>query len=284
VVLETLMLSVLNHNCAVAAAAARMVTAAGDRPLVKMGGRRTHQDAAVAAVRAAYLAGFTATSNLAAGHRYGIPTAGTAAHAFTLLHGSEAEAFATQIEALGTDTTLLVDTYDITRGIATAIEVAGPQLRAIRIDSGNPGQLARQAREQLDRLGAPNVQIVVSGDLDEHSIAALRTEPVDSYGVGPSVVTGSAYRPPGWFTSWSRATVGRWPSTANRRPLGVAPKVPCAGTSPMAPRSRSWCSCAADRQSSGSTTGCSRCRCSGKGTLLARHPRCGRDANGSGLR
>jgi nicotinate phosphoribosyltransferase len=191
VLLETLVLSVLNHDCAVAAAAARMASAAGDRPLVEMGGRRTHEEAAVAAARAAYLAGFAATSNLATGQRYGIPTAGTAAHAFTLLHDSEADAFAAQVEALGTDTTLLVDTYDITQGIATAIEVAGPRLRAIRIDSGNLGELARQAREQLNRLGAPDVQIVVSGDLDEHSIAALRAEPVDSYGVGTSVVTGS---------------------------------------------------------------------------------------------
>ncbi|MGH3803092.1 MAG: nicotinate phosphoribosyltransferase, partial [Pseudonocardiaceae bacterium] len=191
VVLETLVLSVLNHDCAVATAAARMVGAAGDRPLTEMGGRRTHEEAAVAAARAAYLAGFAATSNLAAGQRYGIPTTGTAAHAFTLLHDSEADAFAAQVEALGTDTTLLVDTYDITRGIATAIEVAGPRLRAIRIDSGDLGERARQAREQLDRLGAPDVQIVVSGDLDEYSIAALRAEPVDSYGVGTSVVTGS---------------------------------------------------------------------------------------------
>jgi nicotinate phosphoribosyltransferase len=191
VVLETLALSVLNHDCAVAAAAARMASAAGDRPLMEMGGRRTHEAAAVAAARAAYLGGFAATSNLAAGQRYDIPTAGTAAHAFTLLHDSEADAFTAQVDALGTDTTLLVDTYDITQGIATAIEVAGPRLRAIRIDSGDLGQLARQAREQLDRLGAPDVQIVVSGDLDEYSIAALRADPVDSYGVGTSVVTGS---------------------------------------------------------------------------------------------
>lgn len=191
VVLETLVLSVLNHDSAVATAAARMAQAAGDRTLVEMGGRRTHEEAAVAAARSAYLGGFCATSNLAAGDRYGIPTAGTAAHAFTLLHDSEADAFAAQVAALGTDTTLLVDTYDITRGIATAIEVAGPGLRAIRIDSGDLAELARQAREQLDRLGARGVQIVVSGDLDEFSIAALRAEAVDSYGVGTSVVTGS---------------------------------------------------------------------------------------------
>jgi nicotinate phosphoribosyltransferase len=191
VILETLVLSVLNHDSAVATAATRMASAAGDRPLVEMGSRRTHEEAAVAAARAAYLGGFSATSNLAAGQRYGIPTTGTAAHAFSLLHDTEAEAFAAQVAALGTDTTLLVDTYDITQGIATAIEVAGPRLRAIRIDSGDLGELARQAREQLDGLGAPDVQIVVSGDLDEYSIAALRAHPVGSYGVGTSVVTGS---------------------------------------------------------------------------------------------
>ncbi len=191
VVLETLVLSVLNHDSAVASAAARMAGAAGDRPLVEMGSRRTHEEAAVAAARAAYLGGFSATSNLAAGQRYGIPTTGTAAHAFSLLPDSEPDAFAAQVAALGTDTTLLVDTFDITQGIATAIEVAGPGLRAIRIDSGDLGELARQAREQLDQLGAPDVQIVVSGDLDEYSIAALRADPVDAYGVGTSVVTGS---------------------------------------------------------------------------------------------
>jgi nicotinate phosphoribosyltransferase len=191
VMLETLVLSVLNHDSAVATAAARMASAAGQRPLVEMGSRRTHEEAAVAAARAAYLGGFSATSNLAAGQRYGIPTTGTAAHAFSLLHDSEADAFTAQVGALGVDTTLLVDTYDISDGIVTAIEVAGPGLQAIRIDSGDLGELARQAREQLDRLGAPDVQIVVSGDLDEYSIAALRAEPVDSYGVGTSVVTGS---------------------------------------------------------------------------------------------
>ena len=191
VVLETLVLSILNHDCAVAAAAARMVTAAAGRSLVEMGGRRTHERAAVDAARAAYLAGFTATSNLEAGARYGIPTTGTAAHAFTLLHDTEADAFRAQVAALGIGTTLLVDTYDITAGIATAVEVAGPSLGAVRIDSGHLGELARQARKQLDALGASSTKIVLSGDLDEYAIAALRAEPVDGYGVGTSLVTGS---------------------------------------------------------------------------------------------
>lgn len=193
VALETLTLSILNHDCAVASAAARMVSAANGRPMIEMGSRRTHENAAVAAARAAYLAGFDSTSNLEAGRRYGIPTRGTAAHAYTLLHASEAEAFSSQVAALGADTTLLVDTYDITRGIETAVEAAGTKLGAVRIDSGDLGVLARQAREQLDALGATETRIVVSGDLDEYSIAALRAEPVDAYGVGTSLVTGSGF-------------------------------------------------------------------------------------------
>ena len=191
VILETLALSVFNHDCAIASAAARMVAAAGGRPLIEMGSRRTHEEAAVAAARAAYLAGFASTSNLEAGRRYGIPTTGTAAHAFVLLHDDERQAFASQVASSGSKTTLLVDTYDITRGIDAAVAAAGPELGAIRIDSGDLGELARQAREQLDRLGARGTRIVLSGDLDEYAIAALRAEPVDAYGVGTSLVTGS---------------------------------------------------------------------------------------------
>jgi nicotinate phosphoribosyltransferase len=191
VVLETLILSVLNHDCAIAAAAARMVTAARGRPLIEMGSRRTHEEAAVAAARASYLAGFASTSNLAAGRRYGIPTAGTAAHAFTLLHDDEVAAFTSQIAALGKQTTLLVDTYDIRQGIRNAIAVAGPDLRAVRIDSGDLSVLAQHSRDLLDELGATETKIVVSGDLDEYAIASLAAEPVDVYGAGTAVVTGS---------------------------------------------------------------------------------------------
>lgn len=191
VVLETVVLSILNYDSAVAAAAARMVTAAAGRPIIEMGSRRAHERAAVAAARAAYLAGFASTSNLAASRRFNVPTAGTAAHAFTMLHDEERAAFAAQIDALGRSTTLLVDTYDITRGIELAIEVAGPELGAVRIDSGDLGVMARKAREQLDALGATSTRIVVSGDLDEFSIAALAAAPVDAYGAGTAVVTGS---------------------------------------------------------------------------------------------
>jgi nicotinate phosphoribosyltransferase len=191
VALETLVLSVLNHDSAIAAAAARMVTAARGRPIIEMGSRRTHEDAAIAAARAAYLAGFASTSNLAAGARYGIPTTGTSAHAFTLLHDAETTAFQSQVAALGKNTTLLVDTYDIAQGIRNAIAVAGPGLRAIRIDSGDLSVLAQHSRELLDSLGATETKIIVSGDMDEYAIATLAAEPVDMYGAGTAVVTGS---------------------------------------------------------------------------------------------
>ncbi|GGN67425.1 nicotinate phosphoribosyltransferase [Actinoplanes lobatus] len=191
VVLETLILSVLNHDSAIAAAAARMVTAARGRPIIEMGSRRTHEQAAVAAARAAYLAGFASTSNLAAGRAYGIPTTGTSAHAFTLLHDDEPTAFGSQVATLGKNTTLLVDTYDISQGIRNAIAIAGPDLRAIRIDSGDLSVLAQQSRELLDSLGATETKIIVSGDMDEYSIATLAAEPVDMYGAGTAVVTGS---------------------------------------------------------------------------------------------
>ena len=191
VVLETLALSILNHDSAVANAAARMSIAAGDRPLAEMGSRRAAERSAVAAARAAYIAGFGATSNLEAGREWGIPTMGTAAHAWTLLHDTEEQAFRSQIDALGIDTTLLIDTYDIRTGVETAIRVAGTALGGVRIDSGDLPTVAAEVRAQLDHLGATNTRITVTSDLDEFAIAALAASPVDAYGVGTSVVTGS---------------------------------------------------------------------------------------------
>jgi nicotinate phosphoribosyltransferase len=248
VVLETLALSVLNHDCAVAAAAARMVTAARGRALIEMGSRRTHEDSAVAAARAAYLAGFAATSNLEAGRRYAVPTTGTAAHAFTLVHDDETAAFVAQLDALGKQTTLLVDTYDVTAGIRAAVAAAGPNLGAIRIDSGDLSMLAAHSRQLLDSLGATETRIVVSGDLDEYAIAALAAEPVDAYGAGTAVVTGSGAATAGLVyklvevdgrpvvkRSEHKATIGgRKSATRRHRPTGTATEeiVVSQGTAP----------------------------------------------------
>jgi len=191
VLLETLVLSILNFDSAIASAASRMTSAAVERPCLEMGARRTHEDAAVAAARAAVVAGFAGTSNLEAGRRYGLPTIGTAAHAFTLLHDDERSAFESQVAALGSGTTLLVDTYDVREGVRLALEVAGTDLGAVRLDSGDLGALATEVRHQLDEAGAHGTRITVTSDLDEYAIAALAAAPVDSYGVGTSLVTGS---------------------------------------------------------------------------------------------
>ena len=226
---ETVLLSILNHDAAIAAAAARMVSAARGRRLLEFGSRRTHEEAAVAAARAAALVGFDATSNLEAGRRHGIPTAGTTGHAFILVHDDERAAFASQVGTTGAGTTLLVDTYDTAHGIATALDVAGPGLGAIRIDSGDLADAARRARATLDAAGATGTRIVVSGDLDEHAIARLADAPVDAYGVGTALVTGSGAPTVGFVyklvarasaaggelvpvakAGSEKATVGRW--------------------------------------------------------------------------
>ena len=193
VLLETVLLSILNHDSAIASAASRMTWAAAGRPCIEMGSRRTHEEAAVASARAAYISGFVTTSNLAARQRYGVPTAGTSAHSFTLLHDSERDAFTAQVTSLGKGTTLLVDTYDIVEAVRLGVEVAGTDLGAVRIDSGDLGMLAQQVRDQLDGLGATSTRIIVTSDLDEHAIAALAAAPVDGYGVGTSLVTGSGH-------------------------------------------------------------------------------------------
>lgn len=216
VMLETLVLSVLNYDSSVASAAARMVSVALGRPIAEMGSRRTNERSAVAAARAAYIAGFDATSNLEAGRTWGIPTMGTAAHAFTLLHDSEEDAFRAQVAAMGPGTTLLIDTYDIPTGVETAVRVAGTALGAVRIDSGDLPTVAAAVREQLDELGAVSTRITVTSDLDEHAIAALASAPVDAYGVGTSVVTGSGSPAAGMVYKLvaRRGDDGEWVSVA----------------------------------------------------------------------
>ena len=192
--LETLLLSILNHDCAVASAASRMTIAAHGRPCMDMGARRAHERAAVSAARAAIIGGFQGTSDLEAAKRYGIRCIGTAAHAFTLLHDSERDAFDSQVAKLGAGTTLLVDTYDIRQGVINAVEAAraaGGELGAVRLDSGDLVAEAFKVRGQLDAMGATTTKITVTSDLDEYAIAALGAAPVDSYGVGTKLVTGS---------------------------------------------------------------------------------------------
>ena len=202
VLLETVILSILNDDSAVASTAARMVAVAKGRTMIEMGSRRTNEWRGVTAARAAYVAGFDATSNLMAGRRYGVPTVGTSAHAFTLAHADEWEAFTAQVKALGPNTTLLVDTYDIGEAIERAVAIAGPQLGAIRIDSGDLKHEAMLARVKLDDLGATETKIIVSGDLDEFAIEKLLTpgaqSSLDGFGVGTKLVSGSSCPAPGF--------------------------------------------------------------------------------------
>lgn len=195
VVLETVVLSILNYDCAVASAAARVRDVADGRLLIEGGSRRADPDAAVAAARAAHIGGFDTTSNLEAGRRYGIPTGGTTAHAFVLAHTDERAAFAAQRDALGTGSTYLVDTFDVLEGIRRAVEVVGRDIGAVRIDSGNLLAASIRARALLDSLGAERCRIVGSGDLDEFRVAELEdaAAPIDAYLVGTSLVTGSGH-------------------------------------------------------------------------------------------
>lgn len=220
VVLETVLLSIYNHDSAVASAASRMTTAASGRPCIEMGSRRTHEHAAVAAARSAYIAGFSATSNLRAGIDHAIPTTGTAAHAFTLLHDTERDAFVAQVDSLGKGTTLLVDTYDIREAVGVAVEVAGRTLGAVRIDSGDLAALAHAVRRQLDDLGATDTSIIVTSDLDEFAIAGLAAAPVNGYGVGTSLVTGSGAPTSGFVYK----LVSRAPSAEDGVPLVTVAK------------------------------------------------------------
>jgi nicotinate phosphoribosyltransferase len=224
VILETIILSVLNYDSSVASAAARMVAVSLGRPIAEMGSRRTGEHAAVGAARAAYIAGFASTSNLEAGRTWGIPTMGTAAHSFTLLHDSEEDAFRAQVAAFGPATTLLVDTFDTERGIDLAVRVAGTNLGSIRIDSGDLPTVVAGARAQLDSLGAVNTHITVTSDLDEYSIAALSASPVDAFGVGTSVVTGSGAPAAGMVYKLvaHRDSAGEWISVAKTSPAKIS--------------------------------------------------------------
>ncbi len=188
--LETYALSTINHATTIASKAARMVRAAGGRALVEFGTRRTHPDAAIDAARAAYACGFSGTSNVEAARRYAIPVLGTAAHMWTMAHPSEVDAFRGYMDVFPEGAILLIDTYDTPEGARRAARIAKEKLKGVRIDSGDLDALSREVRAILDHEGAPQARIVVSGDLNEHSIAALVAAgaPVDTFGVGTELV------------------------------------------------------------------------------------------------
>ena len=192
-IVETMLLNIVTTASLLATKAARIVQAAAGRPVVDFGSRRTHgEDAAIAAARAGYISGFAGTSNVKAAAIYGVPAHGTMAHSFVQAFDDEATAFASYVDEFPETTTLLVDTYDTLEGVRNAIRVAeqarsrGSAINAIRLDSGDLGELARAARALLDEAGFPQIRIMASGGLDEHSISRLVESgtPIDAFGVG----------------------------------------------------------------------------------------------------
>ncbi len=217
VILETLLLSIFNYDSAVASAASH-ITGLTKKPVMEFGARRASEHSALFASRASYIAGCSATSNLIAGKEFGIPVFGTSAHAFTLAFVDEKEAFKAQVEALGKGTTLLVDTYDIKQGVVNALEAAGTELGAVRLDSGDPMVVISEVRTQLDEAGATKTKIVFSGDLDYDTVKRIEEGnlPVNSYGIGSSIVQGGGHPTSGFvykLVSVEDAT-GHWVDVA----------------------------------------------------------------------
>jgi nicotinate phosphoribosyltransferase len=196
---ETALLNFMNYQTLIATKASRIKQVAADDVLLEFGTRRAQEaDAAVWGARAAYLAGFDATSNLRAGMRFGIPTKGTHAHAWVQGHDTEEEAFDKYAEALPNQVTLLVDTYDTLKsGVPHAIQTAkllerqGKRMHAIRLDSGDLAYLSKRARAMLDEAGLSYVKITASNDLDENIIFNLKAQgaKIDSWGVGTHLIT-----------------------------------------------------------------------------------------------
>lgn len=180
---ETIVLSVLNHDMSIASKAARIVLAARGRPVLEFGTRRTHHESAIASARAAYLAGFVGTSNIEASRRFGIPAAGTVAHMWVMVHGSETEAFSS-FARIYDKPTLLIDTYDTLEGARKAAAI--PKTEAVRIDSGDLQHESMFVRHILDEHGRSDIKIIASSDLDEYAIDDLLSAgaPIDAFGVG----------------------------------------------------------------------------------------------------
>ncbi len=190
--LETLLLVTFNHQCLIATKANRIVRSAAGRPVMEFGARRAQgYDAAYFGARASYIGGCGSTSCVMAARDFGIPASGTMAHSWVQMFPTEYDAFKKYAEMYPDACVLLVDTYNIEEAVKTAVEVAGPELGGVRIDSGDLAAMAQRVRNQLDALGATNTTITVTNDLDEYALAALQTAPVDSYGVGTMLVTGS---------------------------------------------------------------------------------------------
>lgn len=186
---ETALLSILNHQTLIASKAARVVLAAKGRPVLEFGSRRTHGDAAVDVARAAYIAGFEGSSNVEAFYRYQVPARGTMAHMYVMASDDEEEAFRRYGE-LFSRSTYLVDTYDTLTGTQRALDAVGDDLAAVRIDSGDLALMSKKVRALLKARGREDVKIVLSSDLDEYELARLdEAGDFDAAGVGTRLAT-----------------------------------------------------------------------------------------------
>ena len=206
--IETITINQVAISSTVASKAARSFVVAGGRRLIDFGLRRAHgADAGLIAARSSYLAGFDGSSNVLAGKRYGIPVYGTMAHSYVMAHERELESFENFARSFPQLSTLPADTYDTVRGVQNAAKVGlklkeqGLRLQAVRLDSGDLGDLSRRAREILDHAGLNDTAIFASGNLDEHRIADLMRSgaPIDAFGVGTAMVV-SADAPSADFT------------------------------------------------------------------------------------
>lgn len=185
-IVETYLLATVGFQTMIASKAARLVEVAQGRPVIEFGTRRAHSPSAgLFAARAAYIGGCDGTSNVLAGRRFGVPVYGTSAHSWVLSFEDECVAFRELQKLLGERTVQLVDTYDTAEGTRRTAALGKP-LAAVRIDSGDPIALSREARGILDVAGLTDVRIMITGDLDEAKMAAIveAQAPVDSFGVG----------------------------------------------------------------------------------------------------
>jgi len=191
---EPYLLNQITFQTTIASKAARCVLAAGGRSVVDFALRRTQGlDAAMNVARVAWIVGFSATSNVEAGRRFGLPVVGTMAHSYIESFPTEAEAFRTFALDFPDRTTFLVDTYDTLNGVRTAIEVIRElgleRNLGIRLDSGDLAELARRSRAILDQAGQQGVRIIASGGLDEFEVDRLVRSgaPIDAFGVGTRI-------------------------------------------------------------------------------------------------
>ena len=199
-IVETAVLTMMNHQSLIATKANRIVRAADGRVVADFGARRAHNvDAAVYGARAAYIGGVQSTATVLAGQQFGIPVSGTMAHSWVMYHDSEYEAFKAYAEVYPDGAVFLVDTYDVLNsGVPNAIKVAkevlepmGKRLKGIRLDSGDLAYLAKKARRMLDKAGLEDCKIMASNSLDEYTITSLLGQggPIDIFGVGERLIT-----------------------------------------------------------------------------------------------